>query len=321
MPSLTERTPASTNLDATLGKDVDGDCTHEAPAGAAPVAVMNQPMVPFRAPSKSVDLDNTNFWGNAIIRTVFKYDGVFTGFTAGYVLFNPRTPLTTVLDMNGGVLRCRIEEHCRNFFERDIASRFVSSTPIDPHNVEYTLTTRIPSTGPKSERLLLQVRFWTAATGNCTGDHMTTLSLLEMNRTGYEVCMHIPAAMERLECPMSTVMADWLANQYMFLPPTPRTKKDLGTFRRKQLSVWRTLMNRGIYNRGRCWDHVDPRSLPADWTCVICQETCGDFCSHLLKLPCGHIYHPKCFGQLEPFESISRLRCPLCLRNYNVVDL
>lgn len=312
------------DTDALPNPNSDADTTDQESSSASDAMGFEDPaiqlMIPFSGlPKRSVE-KCTTFWGNPIIQSVFKFDGIFFGMVAGMAFRYPSNNLHFVMHGTRSV-KCRIEQRSRDYFEREIAHRIVDMASEGDQTMYHLCLTEKESGMKVTMIMRLLVSFAPPTRFPCVAWHVTSLELLEIDRTGINICSSISARRERQVVPFGQVMADWNAHQYDFLSaPSDMERPRVWKLRYER---WRSLLQSEYYNKNRKWKYLDPAKVDGDWTCGICLERPGPFCTFLMKLPCGHTFHSKCFCNVMPTnrECPAEIRCPMCRHSYSIIEL
>jgi hypothetical protein len=285
-------------------------------------------MVEFARPLRPVTENADTFWGNPVIQSVLKFDGTVSGFMAGSALHRPGRSMSLQLSGDVRVLRCRLQLRDRAFFERDNGERIINLAQ-EGDSVLYhmrcagmNLGMAADSDGDSNETIVrVQVFYTPPDKFPCALWHVTSLELLEVDRTGVNMCACMSRERDRAAVPFGAIVSDWHVQQYRFLN-APATMSRTRVWRLRH-SRWKMLLRAGFVNKARKWAHLNPADVPDDWVCSLCLERPGIFCTYLVQLPCGHVFHPRCFCNVAPTraDAPAEIRCPICRHPHNVIDL
>lgn len=319
VPSSQENAAAAAcNDDADAAAAANGAPRTSAEGFVDPAVVSLIPFMPRPADSTS---DRTTFWGNPVVRSVMKYDGVITGTVAGLVVRFPNFNLVRQLATDGHILSCRLASSCRVYFERDNADRMLGQAD-DGHEVLYHMVLHRTEAGVGSHSVLkLLVEYQLPGMPPPTTWHVTSHDLLEIDRSGINVCSYLDADRERSPFPLSGIIMDLNRQQYDFLN-APKSMPRPHVWQRRY-HHWKHKLRTDCLNKARTWEYLNPAKVAKDWTCSICLERPGRFCSYLMKLSCGHVFHPDCFCNVSPVDADtpSAIRCPMCRAEHCILEL
>ncbi|MDC0366947.1 RING finger protein [bacterium] len=246
-----------------------------------------------------------SFWTNAVVTSVLKVDGVFTGNIVREVVKHGNQFDIYKFCANKNNITCSVPSITHDIFERDVDQYIVRLVANRDRSFDYVL--HVPSQG------LIYLRVHTNSLPMCIS-HDT----LQLSRTGVTMvsASRVPPILSTKPSPFGYVMAQLARHEYSFVGHDLRQLKQL---------VWQRCLRENYYNEARTWTRHQVREMEKSWTCAICQSRyCEDALfdkKGVMKLSCSHAFHMSCFVQVRPKADTYHMSCPMCRHEYSVHEL
>tara|TARA_B100001093_G_scaffold437457_1_gene436369 strand:- start:2620 stop:3678 length:1059 start_codon:yes stop_codon:yes gene_type:complete len=297
------------------------------------------------------DFENEDIeYVKSILNNILKYNGsVFSIFVFYIIKYGVHNGIKHYLKNNLNQILCTIPLHLQSVWERDVYDNCVETIDYTEDNTTlYTLMT------PYGTELRIIVKDSQYSMRNAC---FTNLDCIMMTRSGFKIHCGGPNKILFKPAPFTELLDELVYRKEftwnMKLLNILETS-DLGIH--VVYDHWKDLMKLGLTNKHKIWHHPVPREMrehlsSEKYICSICLDECQEQEHHhhqqqqqknehkhqekkstrpvcrrsnlndFIVLPCRHIFHKHCFGQIKLNKSSKRIACPLCRVEYDVSEL